>query len=86
MFEAGFTYILSKSLMNTRTKKGIYAFVWILFFVLYEKAGLEPPRRRRTKSGVRKALANDGQSPSSPVSGTKKGIYTFVWILFFCIV
>ena len=35
--------------------------------------GLEPPRRRRTQSGFRKCnAANDGQSPSSPATRTKK--------------
>ena len=31
MFEAGFTYILSKSLMNTRTKKTVRTFARAVF-------------------------------------------------------
>ncbi len=33
MFEAGFTYILSKSLMNTRTKNKRHTWVCLLFLV-----------------------------------------------------
>ena len=33
MFEAGFTYILSKSLMNTRTKYRVITFVVTLYFL-----------------------------------------------------
>ena len=33
MFEAGFAYILSKSLMNTRTKKEDYRYGNLLFFI-----------------------------------------------------
>ena len=34
MFEAGFTYILSKSLMNTRTKKTVRTFARAVFLLL----------------------------------------------------
>ena len=35
MFEAGFTCILSKSLMNTRTRKELRAEKLVVLFVLY---------------------------------------------------
>ena len=34
MFEAGFTYILSKSLMNTRTKNPVRLYEWDFYFFI----------------------------------------------------
>ena len=43
MFEAGFTYILSKSLMNTRTKtEQKLSLFFMLKLINYNKQGLEP--------------------------------------------
>jgi hypothetical protein len=50
----------------------LLVFVTLLLFYVEKKRNLNLPSAKPTHTGVRKALANDGQSPSSPVTRTRK--------------